>query len=585
MKTELIDIQSALSKCRSSLYNLPELQQTNNNNSTASTFLMNTPTSIKTSSPYLIKFKKLNSHKKRQSSTSNSKHSMISSSTPKKKSSIDNFTWSSSLNEEIEETQNHNLSHSLTSTLLTSDDESSAGYPSRSICNKNQQRLRRFPFFSNNNNNKFRSVSNSAKRNLFVLKNNNNTQSTPTFTWRGKFLPKKTSNYLYPTVALNKIKSLRSPVRVYKHNSQRISNLNRVKLQHVENKRNNMLDMTSRKALTRPVCNEISQLIMCEEKTAEISVLKRRPVSPIPSTSSSSSISTESSMSIENNINELSSPKTPFIVINHKNGYEIANNTTIFEPNLASTPILREQKTSTPNLVNTSYMDKILTDLVDNNHQIQQCFNYKLVINDNGRKLSFNDNYENEKQFHYDLEDENDNYDIPEPHLFGDSDNYKIPSFSHETINDEESTRHLLMHRTSTLNNSYMNSQLNLNEYDSNNNLIIQKVSYNYTNLSTSKHNNTRKNKTCCQSNKQIYNNLNDLSRTRASTNSRNYLNSIKQNELIQLQHKPEQSKQAIKKNATLISNASSVTSSVIKCCIRPFKNLIFNKKVSKKRY
>jgi hypothetical protein len=576
MKTELIDIQSALSKCRSSLHNIHEFQQTNNDNSTVSTFLMNTPTSIKTSSPYLVKFKKLNSHKKQHRSSSNSKNSMISCSTPKKKSSTDNITWSSSLNEV--ETENHNLSHSLSSSLLTTDDESSAGYPSRSICqhNKNQLKHKKFPFL-NNNNNKLRSGSSSIKRNLFA-----NNQSTPTFSWRSRFLPKKTSNYLYPTtIALNKIKSLRSPVRVYKHNSQRLSNMNRVKLQKIENKRNNMLEITTRKALNRPFCGDISDLFICEEKTTEISQLKCRPVSPIPSTSSSSSsISTESSISIENNINESSSPKTPFIVINHKNGYEIANNTTIFEPNLASTPILREQKTSTPNLVNTSYMDKILTDLVDNNHQIQQCFNYKLFINDNGRRLSFNENYENEKQFHYDLEDENDNYDIPEPHVFGDSDNYKIPNFSHETIN-EESTRHLLLHRTSTLNNSYWNSQLNLNEYDSNNNLIINKVNYNYTNVSTNNHNNM---KTCSKSNNPIYNNLNDLSRTRASTNSRKYLNPNKQNNLNQFQHQQEQSRQAIKKNVTLISNASSVTSSVIKCCIRPLKNLIFNKKSLKKR-
>jgi hypothetical protein len=232
-------------------------------------------------------------------------------------------------------------------------------------------------------------------------------------------------------------------------------------------------------------------------------------------------------------------------------------------------------------------MDQLLTDLVANNHQINQCFNYRLFVNDNivgkQRKLAFN-SYENEAS---------DDYDLPEPHVF--NTDYQVPN---TVFLEDETTQNSMLKTVSTLNNSYLSSQLQLkderdveedwssqNRYDSNNNLV--KASQSAYGSRTKPVGKVRK----YVVNKSTHSNyLNEFGRSSNSGwQSVVKVHSCEKVNPKKVKHSKQQARSGgsmkrvkshqSKKNVTLMSNASSVTSTVIKCCMRPFKNLIFSSK------
>jgi hypothetical protein len=146
--------------------------------------------------------------------------------------------------------------------------------------------------------------------------------------------------------------------------------------------------------------------------SSEKSLLKYRNLSPI---------SSSRSQYLNPTNGPLSSPlKDHFIVVNHK------NNQSTFEPQVTSTPILKEPKTSTPNVTNKFHLENVLKSLAKNNQEINDLITLKFIKYkySQGNKLS--DYFSASSSSPQNVSD----YDIPEPRY--NKNEYQIPMYSNK---------------------------------------------------------------------------------------------------------------------------------------------------------
>lgn len=218
--------------------------------------------------------------------------------------------------------------------------------------------------------------------------------------------------------------------------------------------------------------------------------------------------------------------KDHFLIINHKN----ESVQTIFQPKSYSTPVKNFPKTSTPKKFSNSYFENIFSEL-----GLIENYNKPIKL-----KISFdsNNNLENNKHSDYfslsTHEDENE-YDLPKPRTI--ENEYQIPNTVFYTPLIKSISENLVKETIAVKHDLYISSNPNENSRST-------------------------------ESNKDETLNL-----TKISTLSSQKLERKESFGYI---------KSDSMKNYTVISNASSVSSSVIKCCIKPFKVFYQSNKVKK---
>jgi hypothetical protein len=230
--------------------------------------------------------------------------------------------------------------------------------------------------------------------------------------------------------------------------------------------------------------------------SSEKSLVKYRNLSPI---------SSSKSQYLNPTMGSSSSPlKDHFIVINHK------NNQSSFEPHVTSTPILKEPKTSTPNISNKFYLENVIKSLAKNNQEINDLITLKFVKYKytNSNKLS--DYFSASSSSQQNVSD----YDVPEPRY--NKNEYQIPIY---------------------------------NNKDSGVNFVSSSESNNNSNKPLLESQNIANKKQCDSSESHT---TKSYSTEKKSVNIKN-------------------------------GSFSSNTSTVLKCCIKPFKNLlVYNKNLKK---
>ncbi|CAF0709292.1 unnamed protein product [Brachionus calyciflorus] len=250
-----------------------------------------------------------------------------------------------------------------------------------------------------------------------------------------------------------------------------------------------------------------------------------------------SSISSPTRFSEKLSQSSTNSLKDQFLVINHKN--ELSGNQTIFEPKASSTPKKVYHKTSTPKIDN-SYFENILIDLEANSRKLASLFKSK-----DSNKIS--DYFSSSTQI------EDNEYDLPGPRT---NENHEYQSPNAFNVNNKEIT---LIEEKKDEDEQEEEEE----EEEENLKLSTPVKSFKIDYLDESNKNNESENLTRISS-----------------------LESKKSRKVEFNEHRESliYSEDRTFKNISLVSTASSVRSTVIKCCIKPFK-LLYNSKNLKKKF
>ena len=234
--------------------------------------------------------------------------------------------------------------------------------------------------------------------------------------------------------------------------------------------------------------------------SSEKSLLKYRNLSPI---------SSSKSQYLNPTMGPSSSPlKDQFFVINHK------NNQSTFEPHVTSTPILKEPKTSTPNISNKFYLENVIKSLAKNNQEINDLITLKFIKYKYSNSNKLSDYFSASSSSQQNVSD----YDVPEPR--NNKHEYQMPIY---------------------------------NNKDSGINFV-----------SSSESNNN--------SDKPLLQGQNLTGKKQFDSGSI---------ESLAAQSSSKEKKVVNTKNGSFTSNTSSVA--ILKCCIKPFRNLlVYNKNLKK---
>lgn len=456
MKSELFDIQNALNACRSSLGKLEltsdnvEAEPDEEEDDKLSTSTSNSSLNIATnkrgsneraSSPILLNFVS------GQNLLANNLSKSIKSKKKSKLNRLVSFSKHSRKSHKKEETSSSSLS--LASTTTTS------GYPSTSAYNLMPKSPPQYAKrYSKQLNKTLKSIchhqssdktivsSSKSRRLLFEPKTMpsrgaHQFYATPISTKIAYHQKRQHSNYNYAIAASSRFKfakpaaatisggKVSNIVRVYNHYHKRggahnksSKNYSRV---HIENYRSNHSKLNLFKL-------HASQSRI--ENTIEKSVIKYKPLKTNTNMSTQFYTRLEENHSFDDDDDENDSGqnrveqklKDHFLVINHKSDQL---NQSIFEPQLSSTPILKEPKTSTPNLMRNSYFEKIIFDLANKKKRINIRGNLAQLSGDTNKHSDYFSSSTRDEAGSLEREDES-SYSIPGPRAK--ENDYQVPN-------------------------------------------------------------------------------------------------------------------------------------------------------------